>query len=78
MTVRRRKQLSRPNTTISIEHKSALKQLTKTEINQELRRTRRHARYDNVRELHGAGMSRRGIARQLGMSIHTVRARRSR
>jgi len=58
----------------TIEHESALKQLTKTEINQELRRTRRHARYDNVRELHGVGMSRRAIARQLGMSIHTVRA----
>lgn len=58
----------------TIEHESALKQLTKTEIDQELRRTRRHARYDNVRELHEAGMSRRAIARQLGMSIHTVRA----
>jgi DNA-binding NarL/FixJ family response regulator len=57
-----------------IEHESALKQLTKTEIDQELRRTRRHARYDNVRALHGTGMSWRAIARQLGMSIHTVRA----
>ena len=58
----------------TMERKSALKQLTKTEIDQELRRTHRHARYDKVRELHGAGMSRRAIARQLGMSIHTVRA----
>ena len=58
----------------TLERKSAIKQLTKTEIDQELRRTHRHARYDKVRELHQAGMSRRAIARQLGMSIHTVRA----
>ena len=57
----------------TIERKSALRQLTKTEIDQELRRTHRRARYDKVRELHGAGMSRRAIARQLGISIHTVR-----
>ena len=49
------------------------KRLTKSELDQERRRAQRQARYDKVRELHAAGMSRRAIARHLGMSIHTVR-----
>ncbi len=52
---------------------AAVKQLTKSEREQERRRAQRQARYDKVRELHAAGMSRRAIARHLGMSIHTVR-----
>jgi len=51
----------------------ATKRLTKSELDQERRRAQRQARYDKVRELHAAGMSRRAIARHLGMSIHTVR-----
>lgn len=52
---------------------AAAKRLTKPELDQERRRAQRQARYDKVRELHAAGMSRRAIARHLGMSIHTVR-----
>lgn len=47
--------------------------LTKYKLEQDRRHTQRQARYDKVRELHAAGMSRRAIARHLHMSLHTVR-----
>lgn len=48
--------------------------LPKAEQQRQIHRTQRLARYHNVRKLSLAGVSQRAIARQLDMSIHTVRA----
>lgn len=48
-------------------------QPTKASLQREAHRNQRLARYQQVRALHAEGLSQRGIARQLHMSIHVVR-----
>jgi hypothetical protein len=48
--------------------------LPKAEQQRQIHRAQRLVRYQNVRNLRLAGVSQRAIARQLEMSIHTVRA----
>lgn len=45
---------------------------TRAQRESEERRSRRHARYEEVMRLHEAGMSSRAIARAVGLSRHTV------
>jgi transposase len=45
---------------------------TRAQRESEERRSRRHARYEEVMRLHHAGMSSRTIAREVGLSRHTV------
>jgi transposase len=47
---------------------------TKAAEQRDVRRKRRLARYEQVRTLHDQGVSQRAIARNLGLSIHTVRS----
>lgn len=46
--------------------------LTRAQREAQERRSRRHARYEEVMQLHEAGMSSRAIARAVGLSRHTV------
>jgi len=48
--------------------------LTKAESQKQARQAVQRSRYETVRTLHGNGLSQRQIARQLKMSVHTVRS----
>jgi transposase len=51
----------------------AVSLLSKAENQKQARQAARRHRYETVRTLHGNGVSQRQIARQLRMSVHTVR-----
>ncbi|NJN47767.1 MAG: ISL3 family transposase [Candidatus Competibacteraceae bacterium] len=59
---------------LSLEKAAPAATLPKAERQRQIRRAQRLERYQNVRELHKAGVSQRAIARQLDMSFRTVRA----
>jgi transposase len=58
----------------SLEQVALPAKLPKAEQQRQIHRAQRLARYHKVQELSMAGVSQRAIARQLDMSIHTVRA----